>query len=68
MRTAGAALQPVDKVWSQGRRCGWKRTASAATWSTGQVEGQINWLKMIKRQMYSRANLDLLGRCFLLAA
>ncbi len=29
-------------------------------WSTGQVEGQINRLKMIKRQMYGRASFDLL--------
>lgn len=29
-------------------------------WSTGQVEGQINRLKFIKRQMYGRANFDLL--------
>jgi transposase len=26
----------------------------------GQVEGQINRLKLLKRQMYGRANLDLL--------
>jgi transposase len=29
-------------------------------WSNGQVEGQVNRLKMIKRQMYGRAKLDLL--------
>lgn len=29
-------------------------------WSSGQVEGKINRLKLIKRQMYGRANLDLL--------
>jgi transposase len=29
-------------------------------WSTGQVEGQINRLKMIKRQMYGRAGFELL--------
>jgi transposase len=37
-------------------------------WSTGPVEGQINRLKMLKRQMYGRASLDLLHRRFLLAA
>jgi transposase len=31
-------------------------------WSNGQVEGQVNRLKLIKRQMFGRANLDLL-RC-----
>lgn len=29
-------------------------------WSNGQVEGQVHRLKMIKRQMYGRAKLDLL--------
>ena len=29
-------------------------------WSTGQVEGQINRLKMIKGQMYGRAGFELL--------
>ena len=44
------------------------RAAVSLSWSNGPVEGQINRLKMIKRQMYGRANLDLLGRRFLLAA
>jgi transposase len=29
-------------------------------WSNGQVEGQVHRLKLIKRQMYGRANFDLL--------
>lgn len=29
-------------------------------WSNGQTEGQINRLKTLKRQMYVRANIDLL--------
>jgi transposase len=29
-------------------------------WSNGQTEGQITKLKLIKRQMYGRAKLDLL--------
>ncbi len=29
-------------------------------WSNGQVEGQVNKLKLVKRQMYGRAKLDLL--------
>ena len=32
------------------------------TWSSGAVEGTINRIKMIKRQMYGRANLDLLRK------
>jgi len=37
-------------------------------WSSGQVEGQINRLKMVKRQMFGRANLDLLKARVLKAA
>jgi transposase len=33
-------------------------------WSTGPVEGHINRLKMLKRQMFGRAHLDLLSRRF----
>jgi len=33
-------------------------------WSTGPVEGHINRLKMLKRHMFGRARLDLLGRRF----
>jgi len=29
-------------------------------WSNGQTEGQINRLKMLKRQMYGAAGIDLL--------
>nr|WP_245587553.1 transposase [Cylindrospermum stagnale] len=36
-------------------------------WSNGQVEGQINRLKMLKRQMYGRAKFDLLSQRVLLA-
>jgi len=32
----------------------------SSEWSNGQVEGQVNRLKFIKRQMYGRANFDLL--------
>jgi transposase len=37
-------------------------------WSNGPVVGHINRLKMLKRQMYGRAGIDLLSRRFLLAA
>jgi transposase len=29
-------------------------------WSNGQTEGQITKLKLVKRQMYGRAKIDLL--------
>jgi transposase len=44
------------------------RAAVTLDWNNGQTEGQINRLKTIKRQMYGRAGLDLLGRRFLLAS
>jgi transposase len=46
--------------------CGLRRDFSAIVaaaeteWSSGQVEGQINRLKTIKRQMYGRAGFSLL--------
>jgi transposase len=36
-------------------------------WSSGPVEGHVNRLKMLKRQMFGRANLDLLRRRVLAA-
>jgi transposase len=44
------------------------RAALTLAWSSGQAEGQITRLKLLKRAMYGRANLDLLRRRFLLAA
>jgi transposase len=44
------------------------RAALAVEWSNGQVEGQINRLKTIKRQMYGRAKFDLLRQRVLCAA
>ena len=36
------------------------RAAITSPWSNGQTEGQITKLKLVKRQMYGRAKLDLL--------
>ena len=36
--------------------------AFVSEWSNGQTEGQVNRLKMIKRQGYGRAGFDLLRR------
>jgi transposase len=38
------------------------KTGLSLPWSNGQTEGQINRLKLIKRQMYGRANFDLLRK------
>lgn len=36
------------------------REATVSPWSNGQTEGQVNRLKLLKRQMYGRAKFDLL--------
>jgi len=36
------------------------KAAMSSSWSNGQVEGQVNRLKLLKRQMYGKANFDLL--------
>jgi transposase len=41
--------------------------ACSLPWSQGQVEGQVNRLKCVKRQMYGRAQFDLLRIRFLRA-
>ena len=38
------------------------KLAFTLTWSNGQLEGQVNRLKMLKRQMYGRAGFKLLRR------
>ncbi len=44
------------------------RAALTEPWSSGQAEGQINRLKLLKRQSYSRASFDLLRHRVLMAA
>ena len=44
------------------------RAALTETWSSGQAEGQVNRLKLLKRQSYGRAGFDLLRRRVLMAA
>jgi transposase len=43
------------------------QAALTEAWSSGQVEGQVTKLKLIKRQMYGRGKLDLLRKRLLLA-
>lgn len=51
MRRFGKSLrQDLDAV----------RNAIVEPWSNGQVEGQINRLKTLKRSMYGRAGVELL--------
>jgi transposase len=44
------------------------RAALTEPWSCGQAEGQVNRLKLLKRQSYRRAGFDLLRRRVLIAA
>jgi transposase len=48
----------------------WAAVQAACTspWNNGQAEGQITRLKLLKRQMFGRAKLDLLKARLLLAA
>ena len=43
------------------------RAALTLPWSSGQVEGQVHRLKLLKRQSYGRASFELLRRRVLLA-
>jgi transposase len=44
------------------------QAAISEQWSNGQTEGQITKLKLVKRQMYGRAKLDLLRARVMAAA
>ena len=44
------------------------RAALTEPWSSGQAEGQVNRIKLLKRQSYGRASFDLLRRRVLMAA
>jgi transposase len=54
-------LRPITQ-FAVNLRQDWDAVVQAVRqpWSNGQVEGQVNRLKMIKRQMYGRAGFDLL--------
>jgi len=44
------------------------RAALTQPWSSGQAEGQVTRLKLLKRQCYGRASFDLLRRRVLMTA
>jgi transposase len=50
------------QAFASGLRKDWAAVSAGVTlaWSSGAVEGHVNRIKMLKRQMYGRANLDLL--------
>jgi transposase len=68
-RAAGSSLTPLQR-FAKGIRNDYEAVKAGVTlpWSNGPVEGQINRLKMLKRQMFGRAKLDLLQQRFLRAA
>jgi len=66
----GAAASPLAAVreFALGIRRDYAavRAALEQPWSSGQVEGQVNRLKLVKRSMYGRASFALLRQRFLL--
>jgi transposase len=68
--TAEASACPEMRGFARGLRQDAAAVQAAMTepWSNGPVEGQVNRLKMIKRQMYGRAGFTLLRARVLAAA
>ena len=66
-----AEASPVSELrcFATGLRKDWAAVTAGLTlpYSSGAVEGHVNRIKMIKRQMYGRANPDLLRKRVLLA-
>jgi transposase len=68
LEKATAADVPVAiRQFAEGLRSDWEAVVAALTlpWNNGMAEGHISRLKLIKRQMYGRANFDLLRARFL---
>jgi transposase len=65
-----AESSPVSELrgFAKGLRKDWAAVTAGLTlpYSSGVVEGHVNRIKMIKRQMYGRAKPDLLGQRVLL--
>ena len=61
-KTHRAGVPPELQTFANGLASDNKAVHAALSmeWSNGQVEGQVNRLKLIKRQMYGRAGFDLL--------
>ncbi len=66
-----AQTSPVSELrgFAKGLRKDWAAVTAGLTvpYSSGAVEGHVNRIKMIKRQMYGRAKPDLLRKRVLLA-
>jgi transposase len=61
---------PELRSFAAGLRRDWAAVTAGLElpWSNGQTEGQVNRLKLLKRQMFGRAGFDLLRRRLLLAS
>ena len=60
-----SANAPIEmRRFAAGLQADYKAVQAALCqpWSNGQTEGQVNRLKMLKRQMYGRAKFDLLRK------
>jgi Transposase len=69
MTAALATGEPALRSFVTGLRAGQDAVTNGLSlpWSSGAVEGHVNRIKMLKRQMYGRAGPDLLRRRVLLA-
>jgi transposase len=70
LRRAATSTLPPFRRFARGRQadCAAVQAGVTLPWSQGPIEGHINRLKLLKRQMFGRARLDLLARRLLLAA
>jgi transposase len=66
-RASAATVTPEIRRFAIGLLADLQAIESALRlpWSNGQTEGQVNRLKLLKREMYGRAKLDLLSQRFL---
>ncbi|WP_425527972.1 hypothetical protein [Yinghuangia seranimata] len=66
-------IDHLDRQWDNGLSVGLDRDLAAVIagftlpWSSGVVEGRMNRIKMLKRQMFGCAGFDLLRKRVLLA-
>ena len=69
LQRATTSAQEALRRFATGLRDDYAAVKAGVTlpWSNGPVEGPINRLKMLKRQMFGRARLALLSRRFVLA-
>jgi transposase len=66
LKRATTSTQEAWQRFAKGLHDDYEAVKAGVTlpWSNGPVEGHINRLKMLKRQMFGRARLDLLSRRF----